>query len=350
MSEIRMDVDFEHPAERIWRALTEEKLLSQWLELPRFTPVGEAEVTGVEGQRRLAMLWGNDELSTRLVWELTPTPDGATLTLRQSCVYGEWEDEERDEVRAAYGGVLHERLPAILDWLAFQDVDLNAPMPGSPAEPVTEVIPFVAPDKRRRRGRRLVALSTAALLLLGIVVVAALTQTGDEEPAAATQTEDAALPPSAPPPGTTAPGAVAGLGTGAPSPSLSKSPSATPTPSRTPTTAPPKEGTTAPATPVLAAAYETTEQGLLRAGFEGEVTVQNSGQGAAQQWAVIVTLRRGARVTDVSGAQFSQEGSRVTFTGGSLAAAASLTFQFEVSSALGDSGPTSCEVDGKACS
>ncbi|WP_173069400.1 SRPBCC domain-containing protein [Phytohabitans houttuyneae] len=178
-----MDIDLEHPAERIWRALTEEKLLSQWLELPGFAPVGEAEVTGVEGQRRLAMLWGNDEVSTRLVWELASTPDGATLTLRQSCVYGEWEDGEREEVRAAYDSVLHERLPAILDWLAFQEVDLNAPMPGSPAEPATQVIPFVAPvDRRRGRGRLLMALSTAALVFVAIVAVAALTGAATRSP------------------------------------------------------------------------------------------------------------------------------------------------------------------------
>ncbi|WP_173156450.1 cellulose binding domain-containing protein [Phytohabitans suffuscus] len=340
-----MDIDLEHPAERIWRALTEEKLLTQWLELPGFAPVGEAEVTGVEGQRRLAMLWGNDDLSTRLIWELTSTPDGATLTLRQSCVYGEWEDEEREEVRAAYDAVLHERLPAILDWLAFQEVDLNAPMPGSPAEPPTEVIPFVAPDHRRPRGRRVMVLTTAGLVLLAVVAVAALSRGGDEEPAASPRT---GVP--APPAGTTAPGAVAGLGTGAATPSPSASPSASRTPSQAPTTTPPTERASAPAPAVLSAAYQTTEQGLLRAGFEGEVTLRNTGQGAAAQWAVVVTLRRGAEVTDVSGAQFRQEGSQVTFTGASLAAAASLTFQFEVRSSLGDPGPTACEVDGKPCS
>jgi hypothetical protein len=342
-----MDVDLGHPVERIWRALTEEKLLTQWLELPGFAPVGEAEVTGVEGQRRLAMLWGNDDLGTRLIWELSPTPDGATLTLRQSCVYGEWEDEQRDELRAAWEAVLHERLPAILDWLAFQEVDLNAPAPGSPAEPVTQIIPFAASGHRRSRGRRVVALSTGVLVFLAIVAVAALTRTGDEAPASSPETGA-----PAPAPGATAPSGVAGLGTGAASSSPSASPSTTSTPARTPTTAPPRERTTAPAPqPALAAAYETTEQGILRPGFEGEVTLRNTGQGAATDWAVVVTLRSGAaRVTDVSGAEFRQEGSTVTFTGAPLAAAASLTFQFEVSSSLGDPGPTACEVDGKPCS
>lgn len=341
-----MDVDLEHPAERIWRALTEEKLLTQWLELPGFAPVGEAEVTGVEGQRRLAMLWDKDELSTRLVWELTPTPDGATLTLRQSCVYGEWEDGEREELRAAYDPVLHERLPAILDWLAFQEVDLKAPAPGSPAEPVTEVIPFVAPDHRRSRGRRRVALSTAGLVLLAIVAVALLTRTGDEEPAASPQTGA----PAAPSPTVTTPGGVAGLGTSGASPSPSASPT-TGTPTRPPTTAPPKEGTTAPAAPaVLGADYETTSRGLLGLGYEGKVTVSNTGKGAAEQWAVIITLRGRARVTDADGAAFRQEGNKVTFTGANLAAAASATFEFVVDSGLVDEGPAACEVDGKPCS
>lgn len=339
-----MDVDLEHPPERIWRALTEEKLLSQWLELPGFPPAGEAEVTGVEGQRRLAMLWGNDEFSTRLVWELTPTPDGAALTLRQSCVYGEWADDEREELRAAYDAVLHERLPAILDWLAFQEVDLNAPMPGSPVEPVTEVIPFVAPGRRKTRGRKLVALSTAALAFVAVLAVAALTRTGDEEPSASPQT---GVP--APSPSTTAPAGLAGLGTGAASPSPSASPT-TPTPSRTQTTPPPREGTTAPAAqPVLGADYETRRTRLL--GYDGEITVRNTGQAAAQQWAVVVTLREGAEVTEADGAEFRQEGRVVTFTGAALGVAASVTFSFEVDDAtLGEKGPTACEVQGKPCS
>ncbi|WP_345511679.1 SRPBCC domain-containing protein [Phytohabitans houttuyneae] len=339
-----MDIDLEHPAERIWRALTEEKLLSQWLELPGFAPVGEAEVTGVEGQRRLAMLWGNDEVSTRLVWELASTPDGATLTLRQSCVYGEWEDGEREEVRAAYDSVLHERLPAILDWLAFQEVDLNAPMPGSPAEPATQVIPFVAPvDRRRGRGRLLMALSTAALVFVAIVAVAALTGGGDEEPAASPQTGG-----PEPAVGTTAPAGVAGLGTGAPSPSQSASPSASPTPSRAPTTAPTRESTTAPAgQAVLGADYETSQQRLL--GYEGTVTVSNTGKAAASSWTVKITLRDGARVTDAEGATFQQDDRTVLFSGGSLGASDTARFTFQVSGAL-EAGPAACEVGGKPCS
>jgi len=340
-----MDVDLEHPAERVWRALTEEKLLTQWLELPGFVPVGEAEVTGVEGQRRLAMLWGNDELSTRLVWELAPTPDGATLTLRQSCVYGDWEDEQRDELRAAFDAVLRERLPAILDWVAFQEVDLTAPTLGSPVEPVTQVIPFVRPDDDRgSRGRRLMALVTATLVFVAILAVAALTRSGEEEPAASPRT--GAPRPS---PSTTTPGGVSAIGTGAASPSPSKSPSASPTPSRTPTTAPPREGTTAPAPqPLLAADYETRRPRLF--GYDGEVTVRNTGQATAQQWAVVVTLRDDAELTDVDGVEFRQDDRKVTFTGSGLAASGSITFTFKVNDAHIEKGPEACEVGGKPCS
>lgn len=341
-----MDIDLEHPPERIWRALTEEKLLSKWLELPGFAPVSEAEVTGVEGHRRLAMLWGNDEVSTRLVWELTTTPDGAMLTLRQSCVYGEWEDEEREEVRAAYDGVLHERLPAILDWVAFQEVDLNAPMPGSPVEPVTEVIPFVPPpDHRRKRGpgRFAVAAATAALVFVAIIAVAALTRSGEETPTASPQTGGPEPAPSA-----TAPEGVAGLGTGAPSPSQSASPSASQTPSATPTTSAPTRESTAPAgRPVLGADYETSEQRIF--GYEGTVTVSNTGNAAAPNWTVKITLRNGARVTDADGAEFQQEDRTVLFTGGALPASKTTRFTFQVTGAL-EAGPAACEVGGKPCS
>ncbi|GAA4681134.1 cellulose binding domain-containing protein [Phytohabitans rumicis] len=333
MSEIRMDVDLEHPPERIWRALTEQKLLAQWLDLPGFAPVSEAEVTGVEGHRRLAMLWGNDDLHTRLTWELAPGPGsgGATLTLRQACVYGEWDDELRVQLRVAYESVLHERLPAVLDWLAFQEVDLNAP---TPSEPITEVLPFVVPGPSRRRSRIVLA-SAATVALLGVVVAVALFRPdGEEEPTAAST---GALPS----PSATGPGGVAAIGTGPAKPTASASPS----PTRASAT-PRAESTRPPAAAALGASYETTSSRLF--GYDGRVTVTNSGKAAARKWAVTITLRSGT-VSDVSGAEFKQDGNTVTFTGAAVAAAGSLRFTFTVNGSALDTGPTGCQIDGKAC-
>jgi uncharacterized protein YndB with AHSA1/START domain len=340
-----MDIDLEHPPERIWRALTEAKLLSQWLNLPDFTPVSEAEVTGIDGERRLAMLWGNGELDTRLVWELAPTPDGARVTVRQACVYGEWTDEFRERLRDAYDPVLHERLPAILDWLAFQEVDLSAaaPAPAPDSSPTVAGEPesFASPKPpAKRRPVRLIALAMGALVVGGVLVILAI-RPGGEDPVAA---PPATTPPPSPSP--SGPTGIAAIGAGV----VEVTPSATARPSTSPTltTRPPvtsrAEATPAPAVPVLSARYATLSTGLF--GYRGEVTVNNTGRAAAPSWTVTITVDPGARVT--SNAQFSQDGGTVTFTGGTVGASGSARFEFEVND-LGEDGPNGCQIDGKAC-
>jgi uncharacterized protein YndB with AHSA1/START domain len=335
-----MDIDLEHPPERIWRALTEAKLLSQWLDLPGFTPVTEAEVTGIDGERRLAMLWGNGELDTRLIWELAPAQDGARLTVRQACVYGEWDDELRERLREAYEPVLHERLPAVLDWLAFQDVDLSSATP--PADGVPESFAPPTPPAKRRHAR-VAVLAMGALVVGGVLMIMALRPGGDE-PVAAPPTS---APPSSSPSGPTAAEAI-GAGVGVASPSATATPTASP--SASPTTRPPAtsraEGTAAPAVPVLSARYGTLSTGLF--GYSGEIVISNGGNASASNWAVTITLDTGGRVTDASGAEFRQDGETVTFTGAAVAAGSSVRFEFDVSD-FGEEAPRSCSVDGKAC-
>ena len=97
-----------HPPEKVWRALTENSLLDQWLMQSDFLPVvghrfqfraepaphwngvTDCEVLDVAPNERLAYTWnasGEEAaggLKTVVTWTLTPTADGTQLRLEQS--------------------------------------------------------------------------------------------------------------------------------------------------------------------------------------------------------------------------------------------------------------------------
>jgi uncharacterized protein YndB with AHSA1/START domain len=104
---IVLEHELDHPPAKVWRALTEPALLSQWLmsnDLQpavghrfRFTQkpteywdgIVNCEVLEVDPHRRLRYTWrsGPDSspLDTVVTWTLTPTPSGGTrLTLEHS--------------------------------------------------------------------------------------------------------------------------------------------------------------------------------------------------------------------------------------------------------------------------
>lgn len=89
--------DLSHPAEKIWRALTQPHLLEAWLMKTDFEPAlnrrfsfrgewgaVECEVLEIEPQRSLAYTWGDHELKTVVTWTLTPTDAGTRLRMEQS--------------------------------------------------------------------------------------------------------------------------------------------------------------------------------------------------------------------------------------------------------------------------
>jgi uncharacterized protein YndB with AHSA1/START domain len=91
-----------HSPEKIWRALTEVKLLDEWLMKSDFQPVvghvfqfrsqpyGDwdglvhAEVLTVEPPRELAYRWDALGLETVVTWTLTATDGGTHLKLEQA--------------------------------------------------------------------------------------------------------------------------------------------------------------------------------------------------------------------------------------------------------------------------
>jgi uncharacterized protein YndB with AHSA1/START domain len=93
---------FPHPQEKVWRALTEQPLIAQWLMKNDFAPVvgskfqfradpvpgwnGEidCEVLIVEPLKRLSYSWGTLGLGTVVLWTLTSSEGGTHVRMEQS--------------------------------------------------------------------------------------------------------------------------------------------------------------------------------------------------------------------------------------------------------------------------
>lgn len=100
---IAFDIELSHPPEKVWRALTDPALLSQWL-LPvaglplepgaRFSfqappqagwdGAVSCELLGVEPLRQLRYTWVVGELDTVVTFTLHPTAGGTRLSLQHT--------------------------------------------------------------------------------------------------------------------------------------------------------------------------------------------------------------------------------------------------------------------------
>ncbi|MEU5565245.1 SRPBCC family protein [Micromonospora musae] len=362
MIEISAQVDLFHPADRVWHALTDRELLGRWFAdttvavdepgrllfatagLPGFDDAVGAEVVEQRAAELVTMRCLEAGRRSLLTCTLTATAEGCRLSLRETLQDGEWSPALRAAREQSYQQALANRLPAILDWFAFQQVDLRRGVAGMTTElPVLEWA-----GAARSRGRRGVVLLAAGVgvLLAGGAAVWALRS----EPPAQTGAHPAATPTA------TVTGSAATSSRPAPSASsarpdrtasASQRPSRTPTgkPSRTPSSAPPQQQSP---DPVMTARYSNVNSRLL--GYTGEVAVSNPGDVAGAEWTVVVTFDDDSEVGKVSGAEWRQEGQTVTFTGPPLAAGQSQTIRFDVrDSAAFAKGPASCAIDGRSC-
>ena len=107
-----------HPPEKVWRALTEGRLIEEWLMTNDFQPVVghrfsfraapvpnwngviDSEVLEVEPNSRLAYSWGTLGLASVVTWTLTPTEGGTHLRMEQS---GFGPDQNANYKGATYG-------------------------------------------------------------------------------------------------------------------------------------------------------------------------------------------------------------------------------------------------------
>ncbi len=359
MIEIGIDVDLFHPSETVWLALTDPALLGKWYaesaprtdeperlllrtaELPGFDADVEATVVERRAPELLVLDCREGAARTRLTCRLIPSGHGCRLSLYEVLVNGEWDAQRHARRTEHYQQAVTVRLPAILDWLAFQRVDLRRAEGGLTAElPVVRLLG----DVRTRAGRRRAGVIGGCLACLALAAGAAvwLNRPAPRISEAAPQSAPLLLPTATShtprsTPSRTAP--TAARSSDAPSPTATSSPTPTTTPSASPT----------PDVP-LTARYQTVSDRMF--GYRGEVVVSNPGSAEKPGWAVVVTLGAGATISGVSGAEWQQDGQVVTFTGPAVPPEGSTTFRFDVRNRdlRAAKAPEACTVDGSPCS
>jgi uncharacterized protein YndB with AHSA1/START domain len=94
--------DLPYPPQKIWRALTEGPLISQWLldndlqptvghaftfrstPMPGWNGIIESQVLLVEPHTRLSYTWNSMGLESTVVWTISPTATGTHLRMEHS--------------------------------------------------------------------------------------------------------------------------------------------------------------------------------------------------------------------------------------------------------------------------
>ena len=187
MIEIGAQVELSHPADKVWLALTDLQLLGRWFieaesvagspdrlllhtaALSGFEAAVEAEVTEQRVPELLTLRCDEAGRLSMLSCEITATAQGCRLSVRETLEHGIWPDELRDHREQQLRQALTVRLPAILDWLAFQQVDLRRGEGGMTAElPMIGALGFGPARPGRRRRRTLIAVLVGAVLLAGV--------------------------------------------------------------------------------------------------------------------------------------------------------------------------------------
>jgi uncharacterized protein YndB with AHSA1/START domain len=152
VTEIRVDVDLAHPLERVWRTLTEARLVLGWLPTAHFMVTEDnrftfraADLDGLDEQveghivtserpHRLVMRWEAPNLHTLLSVTLQPTADGCRLSLAQRGFLGAHGTMRRRVLHRTYTELLNGPFRAALERLAAEEAR-EAVVPSRPAEP-----------------------------------------------------------------------------------------------------------------------------------------------------------------------------------------------------------------------
>jgi uncharacterized protein YndB with AHSA1/START domain len=371
VTEIRAQVDLDHPVELVWRALTEPPLLARWFveadirprvgaafrlrapsgeaALAGFDPTTLAEVTAVDPPRKLVMRWRSEQLQTLVTWDLEPVAGGCRLVVTQIGFLGVRGTERRAALKATYERLYGERLPAVLAELA-----------GGPPAALAPLVPGAARASRLstvRGGRWLAVAGVAAVIAaVGTALSGVLpSRTADPVEArpgadraplapAAQPTSGVPILPSSPAPGSTRPTSAR---PSSPPARVAEGTPVAPAPGAAPSAVAPVA--TLPGPAALGAAYRTINPGVLGlAAFRGGITVRNSGGTRAGEWAVAVTMPAAPSAATVP---FVKNGTTYTFSGGPLAPGEAVEFTYDVllNLSLRDPSPTACSIGDAGC-
>ena len=131
--DIRLEMVYPHPPERVWRALTDSAELSQWLMANDFQPrlgnkfqfrakpqpgwrgIVDCEVTEIDEPRRLSYTWGGEpgKPTTTVTWTLEAVEGGTRLRLEHKGFQGLGGWLLAGMLGSGWGRMLREKIPAV---------------------------------------------------------------------------------------------------------------------------------------------------------------------------------------------------------------------------------------------
>ena len=130
--DLHFEVVYQHPIEKVWRALTDSKTISQWLMENDFEPrLGHkfmfrskpqpgwdgktyCEVTELDPPRRLAYTWRGGPIDTLLRITLEPLPDGTRMVLEHTGFAGVKALMVSFIMGSGWKGIVNKHIPAVL--------------------------------------------------------------------------------------------------------------------------------------------------------------------------------------------------------------------------------------------
>jgi uncharacterized protein YndB with AHSA1/START domain len=130
---LRFDAFYPHPPEKVWRALTEQQAIAQWLMENDFVPevgrkfqlrakpqpgwsgIVNGKVLEVDAPRRLVYSWQNENVDTMVTVTLTPAPGGTNLRLEHTGFEGLRAVMVSFILGSGWKGIIRQQLPAVLE-------------------------------------------------------------------------------------------------------------------------------------------------------------------------------------------------------------------------------------------
>ena len=130
--DLRFEVVYKHPIEKVWRALTDSKAIAQWLMENDFEPrLGHefqfrskpqpgwdghtyCKVIEFDPPRRLAYTWRGGPIDTVLRITLEPVPEGTRLVLEHTGFRGVKALMVSLIMGSGWKGIVNKRIPAVL--------------------------------------------------------------------------------------------------------------------------------------------------------------------------------------------------------------------------------------------
>jgi uncharacterized protein YndB with AHSA1/START domain len=152
--DIRKTIEYPHPVERVWQAITDREALAEWLmpndfapvlghkfnfrtePAPGFDGVVDCEVTALEAPHHLALTWRGGGIDTVVRFRLEPTAAGTRLHFEQTGFTGLRGVMVSFLLGHGFKKMYGQLLPVVLDRLARGEAGDGAPLWKSHATPL----------------------------------------------------------------------------------------------------------------------------------------------------------------------------------------------------------------------